>query len=171
MKGISDLSMATKKTKPPESAQAAALRLLGKRDYSREELRRKLAEKDFPAEEADGVLGDFERRGLLDDSKLAQRLARLYSEEKLWGPQKVLAKLSRRGIPLQLAKDLVDRESPVGTTQDRLRKALDLKLRRTDPQALSPQEKRRVANYLRQKGFGWEDIWEALRETGGSTEE
>jgi SOS response regulatory protein OraA/RecX len=171
MKGISDLSMPIRKTKPPESAQAAAFRLLGMRDYSCEELRRKLAGKGFPSEEAERVVGDFEKRGLLDDSKLAQRLAHLYSDEKLWGPQKVLAKLSRRGIPLQLAKVWVEQESPVGTTQERLRKALDLRVRRTDPQALSPQEKRRVANYLRQKGFGWEDIWEALRETGGSTEE
>jgi len=171
MKGISALSMPIRKTKPPESAPAAAFRLLGRRDYSREELRRKLSGKGFPAGEADGVLADFERRGLLDDSKLAQRLAQLYSREKLWGPRKVLAKLSQRGVPFHLAKDVVEQESPVETTQDRLREALNLKLRRTDPQALSPQEKRRVANYLRQKGFGWEDIWEALRETGGSTEE
>jgi regulatory protein len=163
--------MPISKAKPPESAPAAAFRLLGRRDYSREELRKKLAGKGFPAEEVDLVLGDFDRRGLLDDSKLAQRLAQFYSREKLWGPQKVLAKLSQRGIPLHLAKDVVGKESPVETTQGRLRQALDLKLRKTDPQALSPQEKRRVANYLRQKGFGWEDIWEALRETGGSTEE
>ena len=163
--------MPIRETKPPESAHAAALRLLGRRDYSREEVRRKLAGKGFPVEEVEGVLEDFERRGLLDDSKLAQRLARLYSDEKLWGPQKVLGKLFRRGIPPRLAKDLLDQESPVGATQARLRKALNLRLRRTDPQSLSPQEKRRVANYLRQRGFGWEDIWEALRETGGSTEE
>jgi regulatory protein len=163
--------MRGKSTNLPESAQAAALRLLGRRDYSCQELRRKLAGKGFPAEEVDGVLGDFKGRGLLDDSKLAQRLAQFYSREKLWGPQKVVAKLSQRGIPLQLAKDLVEQESPSGTTQDRLRKAMDLKLKRPTPHALSLQEKKRLANYLRQRGYGWEDIGEALRETGGSTEE
>jgi regulatory protein len=171
MKGISDRSMPIRKTKPPESAQAAAFRLLGRRDYSCEELRRKLAGKGFPGEEVDGVLGDFERRGLLDDLKLAQRLAQYYSRDKLWGPQKVIARLTQRGITLHLAKDLVDQESPDGTTQDRLRKAMNLKLKRRTPHTLSLQEKKRLANYLRQRGYGWEDIGEALRETGGSTEE
>jgi SOS response regulatory protein OraA/RecX len=36
---------------------------------------------------------------------------------------------------------------------------------------LRPHEKRRLANYLRQRGYGWNDIWEALQETGGSVEE
>jgi regulatory protein len=163
--------MPINKAKPAESAQAAALRLMGRRDYSCQELRQKLAEKGFPAGEVDGVVGDFERRGLLDDLKLAQRLAQYYSRDKLWGPQKVLAKLSQRGIPPRVGKDLVEQESADGTAQDRLKKALDLKLKKTTPHILSPGEKRRLADYLRQRGYGWEDIWEALRETGGSTEE
>ena len=163
--------MPVNKTKPAESAQAAALRLMGRRDYSCEELRRKLGGKGFPAGEVDGVVGDLERRGLLDDLKLAQRLAQYYSRDKLWGPQKVLAKLSQRGIPPPLGKDLVEQESADGTARDRLRKALDLKLKEPPPHILSPREKRRLAGYLRQRGYGWEDIWEALRETGGSTEE
>jgi len=82
-----------------------------------------------------------------------------------------LAKLSQRGIPPQVGKDLVEQESADGMAQDRLRKALDLKLKKPPPHILSPREKRRLAGYLRQRGYEWEDIWEALRETGGSTEE
>ena len=163
--------MPINKAKPAESPQAVALRLMGRRDYSCEELRRKLAAKGFSAGEVDGVVGDFERRGLLDDVKLAQRLAQYYSRDKLWGPQKVLAKLSQRGIPPQVGKDQVEQESPGETTPDRLRKALDLKLKKPPSHILSPREKRRLAGYLRQRGYEWEDIWEALRETGGSTEE
>jgi regulatory protein len=163
--------MPIQKTKPPESAQSAALRLLGRRDYSREELRRKLSAKGFPDPETEGVLGKLLSLRLLDDQKLARRLIDYYSGEKLWGPQKVFQKLIQRGIPAELARDLADREEDKGKAPERLRRIIRLKSKGQDLSSFSPREKRRLAGSLRQRGYGWEEIWEALREIGGSVEE
>jgi regulatory protein len=164
-------SMPTQRSKSPESAETSAMRLLGRRDYSRQELLRKLIGKGFLAGEVEGVLVKFESLGLLDDRKLARRLVDYYSGEKLWGPQKVLQKLVQRGIPAECARDLVDGEEESGKAPERLRKVLHLKSKSQDLHSLSPQGKRRLANYLRQRGYGWNDIWEALQEIGGSVEE
>ena len=163
--------MPSRKLKPAESAETSAIRLLGRRDYSRSELRRKLIGKGFSAAEVDGVLTQFDTRGLLDDWKLAQRLAGYYSREKLWGPQKLLQKLIQRGIPVEMARDVTDRERESGRTPERLRAILRHKLKARDSLSLSAQDKQRLANYLRQRGYAWDDIWEALQEIGGLLEE
>jgi len=147
------------------------MRLLGRRDYSREELLRKLSGKGFLAGEVERALVKFESLGLLDDQKLARHLVNYYSGEKLWGPRKVFQKLVQRGIPAEYARDLIDGEEERGKAPERLRKVLYPQLKGQDLHSLSPQEKRRLANYLRQRGYGWNDIWEALQEIGGSVEE
>ena len=163
--------MHTKPKKAPGDLEESAMRLLGRRDYSRQELLRKLTGKGFLAAEVETVLEKFESLGLLDDRKLARRLVNLYCGEKLWGPQKVFQKLIQRGIPAELARDLISGEEEGGKALERLRKVLHLKSKGQDLHSLLPQEKRRLANYLRQRGYGWNDIWEALQEIGGSVEE
>lgn len=160
-----------KQAKHPESTEASAMRLLGKRDYSRQELLRKLTGKGFPAGEAEAVLAKLENLGLLDDRNLAGRLVSHYSGEKLWGPQKVFQKLIQRGIPAEFARDLIGGEEDSGKALEGLRKVLRQKLKGQNIRSFSPQEKRRMANYLRQRGYGWNDIWEAMQEIGGSVEE
>ena len=147
------------------------MRLLGRRDYSRQELQRKLTAKGFSTGDTEGALAKFESLGLLDDRKLARRLVDFYAREKLWGPQKLFQKLIQRGIPAEVARDLIDGEEESGKAPERLRRVLHLKSKGQDLRSLPPQEKRRLANYLRQRGYGWNDIWEALQETGGSVEE
>jgi regulatory protein len=163
--------MSSKHLKPAETAEATAMRLLGRRDYSRSELRRKLTGKGFSAGETEGVLAQFEARGFLNDRNLAQRLAGFYSREKLWGPQKLLQKLVQRGIPVEMAREVIQLEEESGRTPERLRFILQHKLKGRDSLSLSVQDKKRLANYLQQRGYAWDDIWEALQEIGGSAEE
>jgi regulatory protein len=163
--------MSSKELKPAETAEATAMRLLGRKDYSRSELRRKLTGKGFSAGETEGVLARFEACGFLNDRNLAQRLAGFYSREKLWGPQKLLQKLVQRGIPVEMAREVISLEEESGRTPDRLRVILQHKLKGRDSLSLSVQDKKRLANYLQQRGYAWDDIWEALQEIGGSAEE
>jgi regulatory protein len=168
---VSFPAMPMKKEKPSGSAEAFAVRLLGRRDHSREELLRKLTGKGFSAGDVEEVLVKFESLGLLDDRKLARRLFDYYSGEKLWGPQKIFQKLLQKGIPAEFARDLIKGEEESGKAPERLRKVLHLKSKGQTVHSLLPQEKQRLANYLRQRGYGWDDIWEALQKTGGSVEE
>jgi SOS response regulatory protein OraA/RecX len=54
---------------------------------------------------------------------------------------------------------------------ERLQIAMRMKLKGRSPEEIFPDERRKLAGYLRQRGFSWEDIREAFQETGGFTEE
>jgi regulatory protein len=164
--------MPKKQAKSPEEGGEVALRLLGFRDYSREEMRRKLLRKGLEAREVEGVLGRLEARGLLDDQRFARRLAAFYTLEKLWGPQRVLQKLLQKGIARELAGRVTDEAAGEGgSSRERLRKVLGSKTKRRGLEKMSSPEKKRLAGYLYQRGFPWDDIIEVLQEAGGSTEE
>ena len=97
--------MRKKRAKSWENAKESALRLLAKRDHSREEVRRKLRAKGFDTEEVEEALQGLERRGILDDCRYANRLAFSLAKEKLFGPQRISEKLLRKGIPADLVKE------------------------------------------------------------------
>jgi len=163
--------MLSKGAKSSAEGLESALRLLARRDYGREEMGRKLKEKGFQSEEVEKILETLAAQGLLDDGRYAQHLATLYSREKLLGPQRIVQKLMQKGIGVELAKEVTARAEENLPSLDRLRKLLRAKLKGQGLDRLLPQQKRRLVNYLRQRGFPWEDISEALREAGGFSEE
>jgi SOS response regulatory protein OraA/RecX len=70
-----------------------------------------------------------------------------------------------------MVRQVIDLEEESGGTPERLKALLKHKLKGRDSRSLSGQDRRRLANYLQQRGYAWDDIWEALQETGGSVEE
>ena len=163
--------MPKKLLKSLEEGEEYAFRLLAIRDYTREEMRRKLRGKGLEEREAGEILKKLEDRGLIDDRRYARRLAVFYSREKLWGPQRVVHRLLQRGIAQDLAREVVDEVEEDGSSRERLLKVLRLKLKGQGLNEMLPQEKRRLSHYLRARGFLWEDIMEALQEERGSIEE
>jgi len=59
-----------------ESAYEQAVRLLARREHSRRELARKLAERDFPEAEREAALDRLEREGLQSDERFAEERER-----------------------------------------------------------------------------------------------
>jgi len=163
--------MPKKLLKSQEGGEEYAFRLLGIRDYSRHEMRQKLTGRGLGGGEAEEILKKLESRGLINDDRYARRLAVFYIREKLWGPQRVVHKLRQKGIAMDLVREVTDQAEENGSSRERLQKVLSLKLKGQGLGEMLPREKRRLANYLRQRGFLWEDIMGALREAGGSTEE
>jgi len=163
--------MPKKLLKSLEEGKEYAFRLLGIRDYSRHEMRQKLTGRGLGEGDAEEILKKLEARGLVNDDRYARRLAVYYIRERLWGPQRVIQKLRQKGIAWELAQEVTGQAEENGSSRERLKKILNLKLKGQGRGEMSPPEKRRLANYLRQRGFLWEDIMEALREAGGSIEE
>jgi regulatory protein len=163
--------MPKKLLKSLEEGEEYALRLLGIRDYSHDEIRQKLRGKGLGVNEAEEILKKLEARGLIDDRRYARRLAAFYTRDKLWGPQRVVHRLLQKRISLDLAREATGQAEEDGASRERLQKVLRLKLKGQGLDKMLPQEKRRLTNYLRQRGFLWEDIMEALQEAGGFTEE
>ena len=163
--------MRKERLKSWENAKESALRLLAKRDHSREEMRRKLTVKGFAPEEIERALNRLTGRGILDDFRYAQRLAFYLTREKLFGPQRVSQKLFQKGIPANLAREAMGKAETDMGMSERLRTVLKIRLKGRALEQISPPEKRKLANFLRQRGFLWEDILEIFQDAGGFAEE
>jgi regulatory protein len=163
--------MREKRPKVQESAKESAIRLLARRDHSSEEVRRKLKAKRFPPEEIEEVVQEMETRGILDDGRYAQRLAFYLAQEKLFGPRQIRQKLFQKGIPADRIQETMEKAEEGLASSARLRIVLKNKLKGRSLKEIFPNERRKLASYLWQRGFLWEDIQEAFQEAGGFTEE
>ncbi|WJW74736.1 regulatory protein RecX [Thiohalobacter sp. IOR34] len=79
------------------AARETALGLLARREHSRLELGRKLAQRGYPAALVEGVLDALGAEGLQSDSRFAESY--VYSRSgRGFGPQRIRAELRERGI-------------------------------------------------------------------------
>jgi len=83
-------------TKSEPSLKSRALRMLARREHSREELRRKLERFAAEGENVDAVLDDLAQRGWLSDARFAEQAIRARSRR--FGPLKLAQQLRSRGV-------------------------------------------------------------------------
>jgi regulatory protein len=80
------------------SARSTALRLLGRRDYTTSEIRTKLLDREFPAEEIDSTIRALCDAGLLNDLRVAGAHVRAASQIKHRGRLRIRRELEARGV-------------------------------------------------------------------------
>lgn len=73
-----------------------AMRLLGRREYTRLELGKKLLLKGSNAQEVDELLGDLECKGWLDDRRYVEAYIR--SKRQRFGTRKIFQDLESKGV-------------------------------------------------------------------------
>ena len=78
------------------SLRARALRLLARREHSRDELRRKLAIHAGEGEDVESILDDLAQRGWLSDLRFAEQTIR--AKARRFGPFKLAQQLRARGV-------------------------------------------------------------------------
>ena len=86
-----------KQDDPEYKARAVALRLLARREHSRQELSLKLRQRKIESDIIDSVLDEYENKGWLDD----QRFAEVFTRQRMdmgYGPVRILAELQQRGV-------------------------------------------------------------------------
>ncbi len=76
----------------------AALKMLSRRDYFRAELAVRLGKKGFSPSAIERTLGRCAEMGYLDDATLADRFAELRAPSRGWGPGRIRAELTTRGV-------------------------------------------------------------------------
>jgi regulatory protein len=138
------------------TAKERALALLNRRDYSRAELIRKLTEKGASEAEATEAVDRLVELGFVDDARYAPILVRHYAA-KGYGAQRVRQELQRRGIPRALWDDALRELPEQDGTIDRL---LASRLRDADPADRAALK--RATDYLARRGFGWDEIRDAV---------
>jgi regulatory protein len=84
----------TVKTQP--SLHSRAMRLLARREHSRVELRRKLANIAVEGDNVDVVLDELAQRGWLSDARYAEQAVR--AKARRFGPIKVAHELRSKGV-------------------------------------------------------------------------
>jgi regulatory protein len=147
-------------TPPPGSARIAALRLLGRRDYTASELRDKLLKRGYaPGEVADAV-NTLTAEGLQNDERVATAHVRTASQIKGRGRLRIARELEARGIPRPLISRVMTTVAP-----DDERAAIAAILRRKRfPASPSVAERRRMFAHLMRRGYSPDAISRALRE-------
>src|SRR4051794_25213288 len=78
------------------SLRARALRLLARREHSRQELARKLSVHAEEGEDVDSLLDDLVKRGWLSDARFAEQSIR--AKARRFGPLKLAHQLRARGL-------------------------------------------------------------------------
>jgi regulatory protein len=144
----------------PADLQAHALRLLGRRELSRHQLRARLLERSPDAGTVEAVLTNLADRGLLDDRRVAAAFARTSSQVKRRGRDRILRELAQMGISGDIAREAVDEvcgdeaeDTKLDTVLRRRARGLDL---------ADPAVTRRLMGALLRQGFEGDDIRRAL---------
>jgi regulatory protein len=131
---------------PRESAaalKARALRLLARREHSRDELARKLSPHAESPEVVQGLLRELESREQLSNERFAESRARVLARK--YGPARIRHDLKAKGV----APALIERV----TGADELETARAILLRKYCQPARTPEERAKRARFLHGRGF------------------
>jgi len=134
--------------------RARALDLLSRRAMSEKELFDKLVSKGEDERAAAETVAWLVQNRLLDDESYAAALARHYTARG-YGAGRVRQELQRRGLDRSLWDEAMGQASPA---HDRIDKFIAARLK--DPE--DRDQVRKVSAALARRGFGWDEIREAL---------
>ena len=144
-----------------DEAQAAALRLLARREHSARELRRKLLGKGHPEGPIDEIPARLQEERLLDDARFAGALVSSRAGRGQ-GPLRVRADLQERGV----AEGLVE-QALAEAECDWWALAVEVRRKRFGPAPPADyRERARQARFLQYRGFTSEQIRHALGDDG-----
>lgn len=85
----------------------AILNMLARRDYSQQEITRKLLDKKYPIEAIQPVIDHLLREGLIKDSRFAESYSHA-RHNKGYGPLHIKMELQARGINTEIIAEVLD---------------------------------------------------------------
>lgn len=138
-----------------DSLKAQALRYLSRREYSREELRRKLAPGAESAEALETALDELQGRKLLSDARYAAQ--RVVSRGQRFGNGRLVRELEQQGVA---AEDIATALEEGGDERDRCQQVWQKKF------GILPESREaraRQQRFLAYRGFSTEAIRQVLR--------
>ena len=142
-----------RKTTP--SLRERALGYLTRREYSRQELHRKL--QPYAGEEdLDGLLDEFSKRGWISDVRYVDQM--VHARKGKYGSLKVAHELRAQGV----AEELVDKAVKEVRSEE-LETARNLWRKKFGAQPDSREDWAKQARFLQSRGFGMDTIKSVLR--------
>ena len=132
--------------------RARALRLLARREHTRQELESKLSPHAGSSEDLKGLLAGLKQKNQLSEERFAEERARQLSRK--YGAARIRQDLKAKGV----SEELIARVSPAGELE-RARAILERKYR--EP-ASSREERAKRMRFLQSRGFSSEIIFKLL---------
>ena len=143
-----------------QQAYNAAVRLLGSRDHSVFELKRKLVKREHEDDAIQAALEELIELNYVND----RRYAELYTEQRLergFGPLSVRSKLRERGIDSQLVEAALAQQPMSWVELAQL--ALQKKFGSDVIASREARDESRIARFLASRGFSGRDALKALQ--------
>ena len=137
-------------------SKVRAARMLGKRSFSADEIKKRLMKKGDPEEVAQSTVDWLEETGLVDDAQYAQAIVRHYCA-KGYGPARVKDELFRRGVPREMWEDALEALDGAG-----MESAVDGFLVKKLNGSQDPADLRRAASALVRRGFSYDQAKSAV---------
>jgi SOS response regulatory protein OraA/RecX len=141
-----------------ERVLADAHRLLAQRQRSREELRRRLLQKEHTEQAVAATLERLAGDGLLDDLAFAEAFVADKRRLGGWGSERIRRGLRGLGVDAETAERAL-----AGSADDDLERALDLLRRRGAPQPPLEAARRRAYAALQRRGFSGSVCYTAVQ--------
>jgi regulatory protein len=152
-------------TADAKAVEAAAVRLLTRREHSIEELRRKLLSKGYPPDTIEPVIQKLAGKRLVSDERFTSSFVHHHAKRGQ-GPVRIRAELRQQGIP-----DSQLEEALRSADIDWVQLARDVRRRKfgaTAPRSLG--ERAKQARFLQYRGFDAEQLRAAFREESGEAD-
>jgi regulatory protein len=146
---------------PSGSARLAALRLLGRREYTASEIEERLLAKGYPAEEVASAITALRADRTIDDARVAHTHVRTASAIKGRGRLRIRRELEARGID----KTIIEAATADLTKEDERSAIERFVQRRTAGRPLEQADRRRLYQQLIRRGFSADSVMRALRDS------
>ena len=148
---------------PPEkqkpSLRVQALKLLARREYSRAELKARLASEEADPLELDALLDDFSKRGWISETRVVEQVT--HARRSGYGSRRIQQELEHKGVPDELIADAM--QSLKDTDLAAARAVWQRKFARAPANA---NERARQVRFLQSRGFPLDLAMRVVREAG-----
>jgi regulatory protein len=144
------------------SAYIDGLKMLGRRELSEQQVRQRLARKEYEPDEIDEAVARLRDERAINDQRVAEAIARLETGIRKRGKVRVRMQIERAGIAKETAKAAID--EVFGDIDDAalLDASLNKRLRGRETIA-DDREFQRLFRYLIGQGFESDRVMQALR--------
>ncbi|MCC6210592.1 MAG: recombination regulator RecX [Burkholderiales bacterium] len=137
-----------------QELRARALRLLARREHSRQELERKLSPHAGSSDALRNLVSSLAEKNQLSEARFAEERARWLSRK--YGAAKIRQDLKAKGVP----EEMIARFS---SPQDEMQKAREILERKYRSPATTREEKAKRMRFLQARGFSCDTIRAAVR--------
>lgn len=147
------------KPQPSDDLRARALRLLARREYSREELLQRLRPHAEDEDDIVALLDQLEQRGWLSEARFAEQLA--HARQGRYGSQRIAHELREKGVGDEVIEGVLAQ-----VRQDEYAVAKEVWRKKFGTPPADVKDRARQVRFLQSRGFRLDVIFRVLEWEG-----